>query len=860
MNAPAVTQAAPLRLPLAWLLAIVAGCLVFTSFPFSTEPDSNIWVFGWFAFVPWFFALRGRSGRGGFWFGFLTGFVTNFGGFWWISEVLRDFGGLPPFATWPLTALNAAYQGLVFAIAGLLIARSTRSGSFNLWRVAAIFTVVEWLFPMLFPWFLGNGQYRFLPAIQVAELGGVPAVTFVMVVANGLLYRLLDDRLQQQKLAWRSLAPAALLVVASLVYGVVRVGMVENDMAAAAKLKLGLVEANIGIFEKEAKGLDDQQRQLTLHRNLLKHQEMSRELERQGADVIIWPESSYFPVVEPWIKTTDDFVLAVTPDGHLLTGDATPRQLEFSHAGLRHVSAAREDAWVAVGDKGHMLTARGAVTLPGEPMLSAATFLARDPRRTIDRATTSLDIVAIGAGGHVAIVPYPALKDGRTPTPPSSASLHAITPIAANTAIIVGAGGTIWRLEGGTLTAEAAPTSDDLHAVAWSRRDETVWAAGANGTVIHGRNGRLFQTVPGPGTATIHTLIVDADNNLWAASDDGVHVRAESGWIRKHRGRVGAMGLDARGDVAIALTSDDGRHLLRRATADGWLDLPAWDRAVTALTGLPYAQRMAFPRDVRWVWQSRAPLPPLALYDSDPWAELAGVPGRDLSPIQRGFKAPILFGGLTWEPHPERDQRVLYNTALMLDRDGRVIGLYDKVYLLAFGEYMPFGETFPELYDIFTQAGRFTPGEEVRVFDFAGHRIGIMICYEDILATFTNRVAREKPNIIINVTNDAWFGRTSEPHLHLALAVFRAVETRLVLVRSTNTGVSALIEPTGRISAQTRIDDPETLLVDAVMMAGGTLYSLVGHGFAWLLFLSLAIPAVLRRLRPLLARLRGQKV
>jgi apolipoprotein N-acyltransferase len=173
----------------------------------------------------------------------------------------------------------------------------------------------------------------------------------------------------------------------------------------------------------------------------------------------------------------------------------------------------------------------------------------------------------------------------------------------------------------------------------------------------------------------------------------------------------------------------------------------------------------------------------------------------------------------------------------MIDRRGRVIGTYDKVYLLAFGEYMPLGETFPGLYDAFPQAGRFSAGNEVKVFEWRGHRLGIMICYEDIMVDFTGKLADLDPNIIINVTNDAWFGRTSEPWLHLALSVFRAVENRLTLVRATNTGVSAFIDPTGRLTGATRLEDPELLVSEVPLMDGGTIYGAVGNLFATLLLL-----------------------
>ncbi len=837
-----------LRRPLAWLLAVVSGVMVFMSFPFSTVPDSNLWPLGWVALVPFLFVLHGRRPKAAFWYGFLTGFVTNFGGFWWISEVLRDFGYLPPYITWPLTGLNAAYQGLVFAIAAAFLARRLRHGELCIWRFAAIFTVVEWLFPMLFPWFLGNGQYRFLPAIQVAELGGVPAVTFVMVVMNGAVYRLLAARVRREPIPWRPLAPGFVLVFVALVYGAARVAMVDAEVEAAERLKLGLVEANIGIFEKEAKGQAPHEQRLTLHRNLLKHQHMSRELADAGADLIIWPESSYFPLIEPWIKRSDDFALALTASGRLHGGDpagasSAMRDLGLDAAAIVGLAAAREDAWVAYGTSGALLTPAGRVALPDGPRLTGVALVASDDGRSPERSRTALDVIAVGAAGYVARVPLATLANGRVLAAPSPASLRAVAPLDGDAAIAVGEGGVIWRIDGATITPEDAGVTVDLVAMARHPTAPIVVAVGADGTVIERKTGRWTRLPSAPGGG-LHAVVFDADGLLWVAGEAGVHLKGGDGWHRAGE-PVKSLGVDARGTV---LAVDPRGGLERRTGGPGqggrFVPVEGAPADVVALAPLPYEQASAFPRDVRWVWQSRAPLPRLEDFVARPADELTRTAARDLSPVQRGFAAPILFGGLTWALGESAPRRDLFNTAIMLDEHGRVVGTYDKVYLLAFGEYMPFGDTFPELYDAFPNAGRFTPGDEVRVFEWRGHRVGVMVCYEDILATFTNRLARERPNIIINVTNDAWFGRTSEPHLHLALAVFRAVENRLVLVRSTNTGVSALIEPTGRIAAQTSIDDPETLLVDAALMPGGTPYSFLGHAFAWLVLAGLLLPPI----------------
>ena len=129
------------------------------------------------------------------------------------------------------------------------------------------------------------------------------------------------------------------------------------------------------------------------------------------------------------------------------------------------------------------------------------------------------------------------------------------------------------------------------------------------------------------------------------------------------------------------------------------------------------------------------------------------------------------------------------------------------------------------------------------------YRLGPLICYEDILPGFARRVAKLEPNAFINITNDAWFGRTAEPYQHLALAVFRSVEHRIEMIRAVNTGVSAHIDAAGRVRAQTESVDPDelppptpkTLLVELAMLPGGGLYRHVGDLFG------LAVPGGARR-------------
>ena len=221
--------------------------------------------------------------------------------------------------------------------------------------------------------------------------------------------------------------------------------------------------------------------------------------------------------------------------------------------------------------------------------------------------------------------------------------------------------------------------------------------------------------------------------------------------------------------------------------------------------------------------------------------------------VRRGFDTSLMFGAVTRTEGPpqKRADRYPYNTAIMMDAAGNATGSYDKVFLMMFGEYVPFYDQIPWFTEIFPEASNFSRGSEPGSFPLhaaAGDfKLGPLICYEDILPSFARRVAKLQPNAFVNITNDAWFGRTAEPYQHLALAVFRAVEHRLEMVRAVNTGVSAHIDAAGRVLQATESVDPDdqpvappkTLLVDLAMLPGGGLYRTVGDLFGFLCLLSL---------------------
>ncbi len=201
--------------------------------------------------------------------------------------------------------------------------------------------------------------------------------------------------------------------------------------------------------------------------------------------------------------------------------------------------------------------------------------------------------------------------------------------------------------------------------------------------------------------------------------------------------------------------------------------------------------------------------------------------------VRKDLRTPILFGGLSREYGDGRSK--LFNTAFMMGADGVIRSTYDKTYLLMFGEYLPLGEKFPVLYDLSPNSGRFTPGSHVNALQLGEWRISTPVCYEDVLPAFTRTMVREaNPHVLINLTNDSWFGDSQEPWIHLVLAQFRAIEHRRYVVRATNSGISAVIDPVGRIVAQTGVLTRESLRYEIQMMEGQTIYARIGDWPGWL--------------------------
>jgi apolipoprotein N-acyltransferase len=161
-----------------------------------------------------------------------------------------------------------------------------------------------------------------------------------------------------------------------------------------------------------------------------------------------------------------------------------------------------------------------------------------------------------------------------------------------------------------------------------------------------------------------------------------------------------------------------------------------------------------------------------------------------------------------------------------------IAGRYDKQRLVPFGEYVPLERLFYFLESVVSEAGDFRPGRAPTVLRGEAGAVGPLICYEAVFPALARASARQGASLLANLTNDAWYAGTAMPSQHLAHAVFRAVETRRFLLRCANTGISAIVAPSGAIAARSRLDEAAIVRGTVVPAGAPTPYMLLGDVFA----------------------------
>ncbi|MGC4120323.1 MAG: apolipoprotein N-acyltransferase [Myxococcales bacterium] len=222
-------------------------------------------------------------------------------------------------------------------------------------------------------------------------------------------------------------------------------------------------------------------------------------------------------------------------------------------------------------------------------------------------------------------------------------------------------------------------------------------------------------------------------------------------------------------------------------------------------------------------------------------------------------KVPMLVGALRREAGGPRMR--YWNSILDVAPGGQVVAAYDKVKLLLFGETLPLYDTIPGFYQWLLKQGIlpylsvYDRGTRFEPLPVGPYKLSADVCYEDILPGHIGELMKpdssgQVPHAMVNGTNDSWYG-PAEPPIHLALALFRSVEHRRWLIRSTATGISAFIDSNGRLVKKSGFETAETLVQDVPMVSDGrTLYGVTGDVLGWLALAAAIVGVLQKKWRP----------
>ena len=233
--------------------------------------------------------------------------------------------------------------------------------------------------------------------------------------------------------------------------------------------------------------------------------------------------------------------------------------------------------------------------------------------------------------------------------------------------------------------------------------------------------------------------------------------------------------------------------------------------------------------------------------------------------LGKKFAVPLIYGGLTYslqntDTNNIKDpsqQKALFNSAIFLSPAKQILNIYHKQILMPFGEFLPLGSLFPKLYEFFPQAGNFSPGKAalpVRWIENSSNEekeiyLGLLICYEDLVSTVSRHYALSGADILVNLTNDSWYGHSQAQKQHNLLASWRSLETRRSLVRVTTTGYSSVTNPLGQTIAAIPLFQQGITVADVPILKLKTLYLYLGDTLAWLIFFIITAKIIARHLQ-----------
>jgi apolipoprotein N-acyltransferase len=174
---------------------------------------------------------------------------------------------------------------------------------------------------------------------------------------------------------------------------------------------------------------------------------------------------------------------------------------------------------------------------------------------------------------------------------------------------------------------------------------------------------------------------------------------------------------------------------------------------------------------------------------------------------------------------------VYFNSAYFLDREGKPLARYDKIHLVPFGEYIPLRRLFFFAETITKDVEDFTPGAGYVLAPLEGRPVNALICFEAVFPELARRFVRDGSQLIVNLTNDAWYGWTAAPFQHLAMSRWRAIENRRYMLRAANSGISAIVRPTGGLQAVTGLFREEICVGFFAFSSAQSIYTRFGDVF-----------------------------
>ena len=217
--------------------------------------------------------------------------------------------------------------------------------------------------------------------------------------------------------------------------------------------------------------------------------------------------------------------------------------------------------------------------------------------------------------------------------------------------------------------------------------------------------------------------------------------------------------------------------------------------------------------------------------------------------LARQARVPILLGSDQIERGPGGLAARYFNSAFLVRPDGTTGGVYRKMHLVPFGEYVPLKRVFFFAAPLVEAVSDFSAGETAALLPVGGHTISTAICYEVVYPDLVRRFVAGGSEMLTTMTNDAWFGATSAPYQHFEQASMRAIEEGRYMIRSANTGVSGIVDPYGRVLARTAIFQPAVLVGEARFLRTSTFYARHGDILAYASVVATAALLVVARRR-----------